>query len=73
MADSLLYVLLDVEELLLETVAGDRVDRPERLVHEHDRRVRGQGPRHPDSLLLPPGEFGRVALPVLIGVEPDEL
>src|SRR5918997_595131 len=71
--DGLLYVLLDAEELLLEPVAGDRVDGPERLVHEHDRGVRRQGPRHPDALLLAAGELGRVAVAVLVGREADEV
>src|SRR5918993_1086761 len=42
--DGLLYVLLDVEELLLEAVARDGVERSERLIHEHDRRVPPQRP-----------------------------
>src|ERR687890_2211464 len=50
--DRLLYVLLDVEELVLEPVARDRVDRPERLVHEHYGRVCRESPRYPDALLL---------------------
>src|SRR4028119_279874 len=45
--DGLLYVLLDAEELLLEPVAGDRVDRPERLAPGQDRGGRPQGPRPP--------------------------
>src|SRR5215210_3343158 len=60
--DGLLYVLLDVEELVLEPVAGDRVDGPERLVHEHDRWVGREGPRNPDALLLAAGELRRVTV-----------
>src|SRR5918911_3237695 len=50
--DGLLYVLLDAQELVLEPLARDRVDRPEGLVHEHDRGVSRHRARHPDPLLL---------------------
>ena len=47
--DRLADLLLEAEELVLEAAAHDRVDRPERLVHEHDRRGRRPGPGpHPD-------------------------
>src|SRR5918995_3825233 len=68
-----LDLALDAKELVLQPVAVDGIHRPERLVHEHDWGVRCQRPRHPHSLLLPAGEFGRVAIAVLIGGEPDEL
>ena len=42
--------------------AHDRVDRAERLVHQHHRRVGGQRPGHADPLLLAAGELGRIAL-----------
>ena len=44
--------LLEAQELVLEAVADDRVDRAERLVHEHDRRVRGERPGDADALPL---------------------
>ena len=52
--------------------AHDRVDRAERLVHQHHRRVGGQRPGDADPLLLAAGELGRVALGELRG-QPDPL
>ena len=37
---------LDIDELVLEALAGDRVDGAEGFAHEVDRRVRGQGAGH---------------------------
>src|SRR5215210_6868698 len=71
--DGFLDLALNAQELVLQPVAVDRIDRPERLVHEHDRGVGGQSPCNPHPLLLPARELGRVALPVLLGVEPDQL
>ena len=71
--DGLLYVLLDAQELVLKPFARDRVDGPERLVHEHDRGVSSQRPRDPYALLLPARELGRVAVAVLLWGEFDEL
>ena len=59
-ADGLRDLLLDAEELVLQPVAGDRVDGPERLVHQHHRRVGRQATGHTDPLLLSPGELARV-------------
>ncbi len=70
--DGLPNVFLDVEKLVLKTVAGDRVNRPERLVHEHDRGVGGHRPRHPDPLLLTAGKLDGIPVAVLSGIEADE-
>src|SRR5918998_2620881 len=70
--DGLLYVLLDAHELVLEPLARDGVNGAEGLVHEHDRGVGGHGAGHPDPLLLPARELRRVAVAVVVGVEPDE-
>ena len=43
-------------------VAGDRVDRAEGLVHQHQRRVGGERPGHADALALAAGELRRVAV-----------
>src|SRR5215213_7585330 len=43
--DGLLDVLLDVQKLVLEPFARDRVDRAEGLVHKHDRGVGGHRAR----------------------------
>ena len=52
---------LQPDQLVLQGVADDRVDRAERLVHQQHRRVRGQRPGHPDALLLAAGELVRIA------------
>ena len=49
------------EELVLQARAVDRVDRPERLVHQHQRRVGGERARDADALALPARELRRVA------------
>src|ERR671916_640036 len=71
--DGLLDVLLDIQELVLQPLARDRVHRPKGLVHEHDRGVRRHRARHPDPLLLAARELGRVTVAVLVRVEADEL
>ncbi len=43
---------LQPEELVLQSLAVDRVDRAEGLVHQHHRWVGGKRPRDPDALLL---------------------
>ena len=53
--DRLLEFLLKPEEFVLQAVAGDGVDRPERLVHQQDVGVRTQGPRHANTLGLAAG------------------
>ena len=55
---------LDIDELVLEALAGDRVDGAEGFVHEEHRRVGGQGAGHADALLLTAREFLRVAVPI---------
>ena len=55
--DRLAHLVLQAEELVLQSRAHDRVDRAERLVHQHQRRVRGErtcearraGARRPES------------------------
>ena len=50
--DRLVELGLDVDELVLEALAGNGVHGAEGLVHEEDRRIRGEGARHADALLL---------------------
>ena len=59
--DGLAELLLQPQELVLQLLAHDRVDRAERLVHQHHRRVGGQRAGHADALLLAAGELGGVA------------
>ena len=70
--DGLADLRLQAEELVLQALAVDRVDRAEGLVHQHHQRVRGQRPGDADALLLAAGELGGVAVAEL-GVEPDQL
>ena len=70
--DGLLDLRLEAEELVLEALAVDRVDRAERLVHQHHQRVGGERPGDADPLLLAAGELRRVAVAEL-GVEADQL
>ena len=50
--DRLVELGLDVDELVLEALTGNGVHGAERLVHEEDRRIRSEGARHADALLL---------------------
>ena len=52
---------LQAQELVLEALAVDRVDRAERLVHQHQRRVGGERAGDADALALAAGELRRVA------------
>ena len=65
--------LLQAQELVLQALAVDRVDRAERLVHEHQRRVGGQGAGHADALALAAGELRRDSGRASRRVEADEL
>ena len=71
--DGLAELTLQPQELVLQVAPHDRVDRAEGLVHEQHRRVRGQGPGHPDALPLTARELVRVAVGVRRRVEADEL
>ena len=65
--------LLEPEELVLQPVAGQRVCRAERLVHQHHRRVGGERAGDPDPLLLAAGELARQAVPVLTRLQADQV
>ena len=71
--DRLRNLAMEPQEVVLESVTGDRVDRAERLVHQHDRGVGGHRPGDADALLLAAGELPRVALEIEDGIESDEL
>ena len=58
--------------IVLQARAVDRVDGAERLVHQHQRRVRGECPRDADALALSARELRWVAAGHLLGVEPDQ-
>ncbi len=67
------YAGLQPQELILEPSAIDGVDRPERLVHQHQWRVRGKGTRDADALALPTGELRGIPLADLVGIHPDQV
>ena len=46
------HLLVQAQEVVLQPVAGDRVERPERLVHQHQRLVGRHRARHADALPL---------------------
>ena len=71
--DRLAQLPLDPQELVLEPGAGDRVEGAEGLVHQHQRRVRGERAREPDALALAARELRRVAGAVVAGREVDEV
>ncbi len=71
--DRLADFTLQAQELALQPVAGDRVDRTERLVHQQHRGIGGQRPRHPDPLTLSAGQLRRIPRAVDGRVEPDQL
>ena len=60
--DGLAEFVLQPDELVLQLRPDHRVDRGERLVHQHHRRIGGQRPGDADPLLLPAGKLGRVPL-----------
>ena len=71
--DRLAQLGLQAQELVLQALAVDRVDRAERLVHEHQRRVGGERAGDADALALAAGELRRVARRGSRAVEADEL
>ena len=71
--DRLAHLLVEAQEVVLEAVAGDRVDRAEGLVHQHDRRIRRHRAGDADALLLAAGELPGIAAQIARGVEADEL
>ncbi len=50
--DRLVQLVLNVDELLLQALAGDGVHRAEGLVHEEHGRIGGECAGHSDALLL---------------------
>ncbi len=75
--DRLADLVLEAQELVLEALAVDRVDRAERLVHQHQRRVGGQRAGDADALALAARQLGRVAardaVDLLETDEPEQL
>jgi hypothetical protein len=70
--DRLGQLLLQPQQLVLQALPDDRIDRPEGLVHEHDRRVRGERPGDPHALPLTARQLGRKAVAVAAGLQADQ-
>src|SRR5690242_4916650 len=60
----LAHAALDADELLLQAIARDPVDGAERLVHQKDGRVGGEGACEADALALAARQLVRVAVAV---------
>src|SRR5579862_238642 len=60
---------LNIEQILLRLGADDRIERPERLVHQQHGRLCGERARDADALLLPARELVRKGVRVLGGIE----
>ena len=71
--DRLLHLGLEPQELVLEAVPCYRVDRTERLVHQHHRRVRSECTRDAHTLRLPTGQLLGVAVAVQIRLQADQI
>ncbi len=69
--DRLAQPPLEREQLVLQPVARDRVDGAERLVHEQQRRVRGERARDAHALALAAAELRRIAVGH-VRIEADE-
>ena len=57
-------------KIIAERVAGQGIERAERLVHQHDARFRRQRPGDADALALAAGQLMRKAVAMLAAVEP---
>ena len=53
---------VDAQHLLLQRLAGHRVEGAEGLIHQQHLRICRQRPRHPHPLLLAAGELMRVTV-----------
>ena len=64
---------LQVEELVLQSLAGDGVDGGERLVHEQNGGIGPEGACHAHPLALPPGQLVGEPAGVELRIEADQL
>ena len=71
--DRLPHLVLDPQQLLLQPHAGDRVERAERLVHQHHRRVGRERSGEADTLALAARDLRRVAGAVVLRRQVDEV
>ena len=59
--------------VVAERIAGEGIERAERLVHQDDARPRRQRPRDADALALAARQLMRQAVAVLAALEPDQI
>ena len=59
--------------VVAERIAGEGIERAERLVHQHDPRLCRQRPGDADALALAAGQFMRKAIAVLRAIEPHQI
>ena len=59
--------------IVAERVAGEGIERAERLVHQHDPRPRRQRPGDADALALAARQFMRKTVAILRAVEPHQV
>ena len=59
--------------IVAQRIAGQGIERAERLVHQHDARLCGERARHADALALAAGKFMRQAVAILRAVEPHQV
>ena len=55
--DRLAHHALEAQQLVLQAISGDRIDGPERLVHQQDVRVRPERSGDADALALSPAQL----------------
>ena len=60
------HLLLDPQQLRLQLLAGQKVQRCERLVHQQQLRLTGQHPRKPQPLLHAGGQLHRGQIGVIL-------
>src|SRR6185436_10958494 len=65
--------LLQIVKLVLESPAGQRVERGEGLVHQQDRRIGRERARQTDALSLTAAQLHGIAAFELIEGEADQL
>lgn len=71
--DGLAELVLDGDQAVLQPDSRDRIDCAERLVHEEDRRIGGEGTCDADTLLLTARHVLGESSGELRGIEADEI
>ncbi len=66
-------LLVQLAIIVAQRVAGEGIERAERLVHQHDARLGGERPRHADALALPAGEFMGEAVAIGRALQPHQI